>query len=366
MSSSDLLHGRVRRFMDEGGGNESFDELACALARFQVAQIEPVARYYEARGVDVARLEAATDIPAVDCDAFRLRRIAAHPASADERCFATSGTTGSARGRHPMRTTASYKHGALQWAERQLWPDGPALRFIALASPAEQAPESSLSFMLDCFAEALALPASWHWDGSELDLDSIRQAVLQARAADEPALVAGTAFAFVHLCDGLSEAALALPEGSRVMQTGGFKGRSRQVAPEQLRGNIAACFAVPASHVVGEYGMTELSSQLYQGSLAAALGGQPAASATRYFPPPWVRANAVDPSSLEPLDAGERGICRIVDLANVDSAVAIQTADLVRVESDGSIELLGRAPGAVARGCSLAFEQLVAGRQESL
>ncbi len=369
MSNSDHLHSRVRRFIDEalvGECSESFDEIACALAHFQVAHIDPVARYYTARNVDAANLRAADDIPAIACDAFRLRRIAAHPAASDERCFATSGTTGPARGRHPMRTTRTYQHAALRWAEQLLWPDGASLRFIALASPAERAPESSLSFMLSCFAEALSLPASWCWDGGALDMGSIRQAVEHARSAGEPALIAGTSFAFVHLCDSLSDSALALPLGSRVMQTGGFKGRSRQVAPEQLRSSIAACFGLPETHVVGEYGMTELSSQLYQGSLAATLMGKPAPpSASSYFAPPWMRVSAVDPVSLEPVPAGTRGICRIVDLANVDSAVAIQTADLVRVEPDGSIELLGRATGAEARGCSLAMEHLITGQAES-
>src|SRR5207247_908943 len=145
---------------------------------------------------------------------------------------------------------------------------------------------------------------------------------------------------------------------SRAMQTGGFKGRSREVPAEELRRSVAAMLGLSASCVVSEYGMTELSSQLYEGTLAAALGRGPEAALAApglYLAPPWVRVTAVDPESLTPLPAGEIGLARIVDLANVDSAVAIQTADRVRVTERG-IELLGRAPGATPRGCSIALD----------
>jgi hypothetical protein len=101
--------------------------------------------------------------------------------------------------------------------------------------------------------------------------------------------------------------------------------------------------------------MTELSSQFYEGTLpGAALHGEPGV----YLPPPWMRVEAVDPVTLAPVPAGEIGIARIIDLANVDSALVVQTEDLVR-ERGGGIELFGRRPGAPARGCSLAVEALL-------
>lgn len=145
------------------------------------------------------------------------------------------------------------------------------------------------------------------------------------------------------------------------MQTGGFKGRSREVPAGELRRAIAAAIGAPESHVVSEYGMTELSSQLYEGTLAAALGAPvPGVEAAPglYAAPPWVRVAAVDPVTLSPLPEGEIGIARIVDLANVDSAVAVQTSDRVRVTGRG-VELLGRAPGAAPRGCSIAMDLML-------
>jgi hypothetical protein len=135
------------------------------------------------------------------------------------------------------------------------------------------------------------------------------------------------------------------------------------VEPSVLRRMIASALGLPETHVAGEYGMTELSSQAYEGTLAAALGALPHAWVNDarpgvYFAPPWMRITPVDPASLLPAPPGEAGIARIVDLANVDSAVAVQTSDLVR-EAGGGVELLGRAPGALPRGCSIAIDEML-------
>jgi hypothetical protein len=140
------------------------------------------------------------------------------------------------------------------------------------------------------------------------------------------------------------------------MHTGGFKGRSRDVRAESLRDRIAGLFDLPISHVVGEYGMTELSSQLYEGSLRQALQlGCPGAAPGCFYPPPWMSVRALSQDHLAELRDGQPGLCEVLDLANVDSAIVILTGDLGRKRPDGSIELLGRAADASARGCSLAI-----------
>ena len=130
------------------------------------------------------------------------------------------------------------------------------------------------------------------------------------------------------------------------MQTGGFKGRSREVDPEGLRLELARVLCVPATAIIGEYGMTELSSQFYEEE-----PGQ-------YVEPPWARVVPVHPETLGPLREGEAGIARIDDLLNVDSAFAVLTADRVR-RVRGGFDLLGRAPGASPRGCSIAIDEIL-------
>jgi hypothetical protein len=363
-AESDALHARVQAFIQasiEAAATEPFDALALDLARFQAAHIPAIARLARARHLDLASTPDASRIPAVPCDVFRLARIAAHPASDDRALFRTSGSTQGlgARGEHPLRRTDTYAMGALAWGRRLLFPDHARLRTLVLAPPPAEQPDSSLGFMLDLFARTLGGPFTFHIREGALDPVSVERAARDAREAREPVLVLATSFALVHLLEASAGLDLRLPEGSRVMQTGGFKGRSREVAPDELRRALMELFTVPEHHVIAEYGMTELSSQLYEGTLAAALGHLPGPRTHGlYLAPPWVRVTAVDPVSLDALPAGDVGLGRILDLANVDSSVAIQTADRVRVHPEG-VELLGRAPGATPRGCSIAIDEML-------
>src|SRR6185369_2431355 len=110
--------------------------------------------------------------------------------------------------------------------------------------------DSSLGFMLDRFAAHLGGPASFHVRGGALDAPSVERAAREARASGEPAIVLATSFALVHLLEAPGERDLRLPPGSRVMQTGGFKGRSREVEPAALRREVAELFGVPEDHLV--------------------------------------------------------------------------------------------------------------------
>ena len=305
-----------------------------------------------------------------------------HPRGCDVAVFRTSGTSQGARGEHPLRTTETYELAALAWGRLFLWPDRDDLRAFVLAPSIAEQPDSSLCFMFDRFAHALRRPPVYlvHVNPRRspkpgrdtdtaaptpapaaqaiLDIAGLERAAASARAEQTPALLLTTTLALVHVLDVADSADLRLPEGSRIMQTGGFKGMSREIAPDVLRRLVAHAFNVPKTHIVSEYGMTELSSQLYENTFAATLGKGPARPFGVYEPPPWVRVEPVDPTSLEPVAPGHTGIARIVDLANVDSAVAIQTADVVRLV-DGRVELLGRLPNATPRGCSLAIDEML-------
>ena len=163
------------------------------------------------------------------------------------------------------------------------------------------------------------------------------------------AFLFGTAFSFVHLLDHLAERdlRLRLPVGSQVMETGGYKGRSRTLSKAELHALITERLGVPASHILCEYGMSELSSQAYD----TADEKQKIEKRTFRFPP-WARVQIVSPETGREVASGETGSIRIVDLANVFSVMALQTEDLGVRRGDG-FELLGRAPVAEPRGCSL-------------
>jgi hypothetical protein len=226
-----------------------------------------------------------------------------------------------------------------------------------LAPSPEELPDSSLSRMLQLFARAFGRDAPRDRDyfirDGVLELAALDARVSTALVRGESVLLLGTSFAFVHLLEAVGEAGFRLPEGSRVMQTGGMKGRSREVDGAVLRDDLARAFGVDPRAIVGEYGMTELSSQFYEGTLR-----DPSKEAGVYLEPPWARVVPVDPVLLEPVAEGAVGIARIVDLMNVDSAVAVLAADRVRRKGPG-FELLGRWPGASPRGCSIAVDEIL-------
>jgi Acyl-protein synthetase, LuxE len=361
------LHARARIFIDESSAGrrttDDFDVLGLDIAAYQADRVPGYARLLAAARVRPREAATLRALPAVPTDAFRFARIAAHAPADDAVVFRTSGTTASARGAHALSTTKTYESAALAWGRWALFCDAPAqMTALVLAPRTSAATESSLGFMIDLFADRFAA-RTHHLQPTEkepIEKASLVAAAGAACAAGAPAVVMGTSFAFVHALDALAGTRFALPPGSRAMHTGGFKGRSREVAPDLLRAEIAGAFGIESGAVVGEYGMTELSSQLYEGTLRA-LRGLPVARAEHgvFVPPPWLRVAAVDPETLAPLPDGQTGILRFEDLANVDGAVAVQTADLGRC-LDGAVELFGRASGATPRGCSLAIEELLA------
>jgi len=360
---SDALHERalamVGAFEQTAPMPESFDALAVDLVRFQARAIPGYARLCAARGVNAATITRAAQAPAVPADAFKLARVFAFDDARALVTFRTSGTTVGARGTHRMRHLRSYDAAALAFGRAMLAPDLPnGAPVLVLGPSVEAAPDSSLAHMCGLFARSLDGAGrgggAFVKDGF-IDVDRLRDRV-GALGPDAPALILATSFALVHLLDALGpavEGALALPAGSRVMQTGGFKGRSREVSSDELRRDVARLFAVAPRFVVGEYGMTELSSQFWEATLV-----DPAARHAVYAEPPWARVVPVDPVSLEPVAHGEVGIARIEDLANVDSAFAVQTHDRVR-RVNGGFELLGRAAGAPPRGCSIALDEML-------
>jgi hypothetical protein len=360
---SEALHGAVRSFA-AGESSRTFDELALEIAGFQRDFSPGFARLLAARSSALGSVE---NIPGVPCDAFRLARVAVHPEAEDCLSFATSGTTSGARGKHVMRTAETYRALALSFGRQALLSnDGArARRVAALAPRLDDPPTSSLGYMMAMFMVDFAQQddkQAEHWliDEHGVSVAGLTRAGQGALEAGEPLVLLATSFALVSLLDALEGKKLRVPASTVVMQTGGFKGKTREIAPAELRSMVAQCFGISELQVVSEYGMTELTSQLYEATvpgsaLQAAHHGPPGI----YFEPPWLRVVPVDPTTLEAVAPGEIGIARIVDLGNVDSAIAIQTQDRVRRVA-GGIELLGRAPGAPPRGCSLAVEEFLA------
>jgi hypothetical protein len=338
--------------VDAPADESRFDSLAVALFRLQFEQGAAYRRLCAAFGADTGVVGGWRDIPVVPTGAFKEARLAVFPPEATIRVFRTSGSTTEARGALHLDTLALYDASLLATFRAYLCPDVERIRFVVLAPPADEADDSSLSYMFERAMRELGTPGSRFWIGAEgLDLEALSSELARL---GEPILLAGTAFAFVHLLDFLEirGAKLALPAGTRVMETGGFKGRSRELTREELHGAIASRLGVPRSRIVNQYGMCELASQFYEASLRT--GRMTDVKSV----PPWVRTRALDPATLRDVAPGEPGVLVHYDLANTGSVLAVMTSDLGTIV-DGGFRVHGRLRGAEARGCSLAADALL-------
>ncbi len=183
----------------------------------------------------------------------------------------------------------------------------------------------------------------------------IYRASLSPKSIGGTNILLGTAFSFVHLLDFLGEQNLSfrLPPGSRVMETGGYKSHSRTMPKNELHALITERLGVPQSHIVCEYGMSELNSQAYDTEISTQNSKLKIQNLERRFHfPPWARVQVISPETNREVADGETGLIRVFDLANVFSVMAIQTEDL-GVRHGDDFELLGRAQFAEPRGCSL-------------
>ena len=368
-SSFDSYSRRLRADIKRGTAltDAEFGALANGLFALQFAHVAPYRRLCEARGISPATLADWARIPAVPAQAFKDLELTSLATTERTSVFHSSGTTEHRPSRHfhSADSLAVYEASLLPWFERHLLTGGGRLRpraILCLAPPPELAPHSSLVHMFACagaaFAEGgarflarLGVDNVWMLD------DTTAVAVLRdAERAGEPVVLLGTAFMFVHLLDELERRGLtlALPPGSRVMETGGYKGRARELPKAELHALITARLGVPDGFIVCEYGMSELSSQAYD-RVAGNAPAQPFAKSDQpraFHFPPWCRALVVSPETGCEVEEGETGMLRLFDLANVRSVMAIQTEDLA-VRRGAGFELLGRAPRAEARGCSL-------------
>ena len=273
------------------------------------------------------------------------------------------------------------------------------LPILSLIPDRAIAPDSSLSFMAAHVFHRHAAPGSaWAVRETGIDLDLAR-GWLGAQADGEPVLILATALALALLLNGLeaggdcpqglddthgggrnrpassttigdADAAVPaadaaarrttveedpargrpaffrLPPGSRVFETGGFKGRSLEITPEAVRRRAGDLLGLGPDALVREYGMTELTSQAYSPP-----GGE------RLRTPPWMPFRVLDPETLDEVEDGEPGLLAFFDLANVGSVCHVLTEDL-GVRNGDAFRLVGRASGTELRGCSLTAEEL--------
>jgi phenylacetate-coenzyme A ligase PaaK-like adenylate-forming protein len=333
--------GQLRQSLDETRWNE----LARTLFAWQFERVPAFRRLCRGHGISPRTMISWRDIPAMPQQLFKREKLFSHGKSRPGAIYETSGTTTGEPGRQYLLRPDIYEAMAVEGARQAgLFDDAPEFYFLT-ADPRE-ARHSSLSAMFGFWQKALAQKKARFWmSGGAFDFGGLREALEKASAKQKPVAICGTAFSFVHLLDAW-KSPLRLPRGSRLLETGGFKGRTREVPKAELYKQLGRMFGVPDKAIWNEYGMSELSSQAY----ARGTHGIHAAAA-------WARVLVCDPATGREVRVGQEGLVRWVDLANVDSVMALQTLDRAERRPDG-FRLIGRLPRTEPRGCSLGAEDL--------
>jgi hypothetical protein len=307
-------------------GDYVFDELALRLYNAQYA-FNPVYREY----IDLLygrapAINACEEIPCLPIGFFKTKEVRT---GSYRPCliFESSATTGQQRSRHFIREPGWYHEMASVCFTHIFGREPARFRHLAVLPSYAANPASSLLHMLDQFMK-WGEGGYFHTDPSGLNREL-------AKTLTKPTILWGVSYALYRW-----PMPLQLSGDTLVMETGGMKGREKEMTRQELHQKIRENFGVTS--VCSEYGMTELMSQAY------------ALSEGFFVPGPCMRVvprQINDPLSRE--QPGQQAALNIIDLANVDSCAFIATDDLGRVYGDGRFEVLGRLDHSDIRGCNL-------------
>jgi hypothetical protein len=214
-------------------------------------------------------------------------------------------------------------------------------------------PNSSLAHYLDLAVRIFGAKGSGHLIGPDgIEFARLHHDLKHAEASDTPYALLGASFSLVHALDEMQRLGqtVRLPEGSRILDTGGFKGQSRELELDEFYDALSQTFGVPRANCINMYGMTELSTQFYDdgnGVCPSVKSG-----------PHWIRTRVVNPLTGAAVPKGETGVLAHTDLAHFNIVTTILTED-AGIETDDGFLLLGRASGAEAQGCSMAVDEFL-------
>ncbi|GAB3290937.1 long-chain-fatty-acid--protein ligase [Hymenobacter tenuis] len=314
---------------------QTAEAAALQLFRYQAQHCPPYAAYLAALGRDLSHVSRVEDIPFLPIEFFKTHEVRTDAAGWEpQETFLSSGTTQQQRSHHYVRDPHLYRQHAARIFEHYYGPLSGWTVLALLPSYLEQG-NSSLVAMVEYFAQQTGQqqPAFFLHDHAALvqALGEVKQ------DASRKVLLIGVSYALLDFADAYA----GRPEllGLTVLETGGMKGRRREMIRQELHAELKQAFGPDGIH--SEYGMTELLGQAYS------FGDG------RFHAPPQLRVLLREPSDPFSVSATRSsGAINVIDLANVDSCAFIETKDLARMHPDGSFEVLGRLDNSDIRGCN--------------
>ena len=309
-----------------------FEQAALTIFQIQAKNNSVYGQFVQNLGVEPKNVTQIADIPFLPIQFFKSKEIKTGTWQ-PEITFTSSGTTGATISQHQVKELALYKQSFLA-AFKRFYGEPSAYCILALLPAYLERTGSSLVLMADELIKQSSKSQSGFYLNDYLNLI---ETLKQLAQNNTPTLLLGVSFALLDVAEML--------EGFNypnliVMETGGMKGRRKELIREELHAILMQAFGTNSIH--SEYGMTELLSQAYSKGKGL------------YQSPPWMKISTRDTTDpLSMVAPGATGGLNVIDLANLYSCSFIATEDLGRVYGDGSFEVLGRFDQSDIRGCNL-------------
>jgi len=310
--------------------DEEFREMCLKIFNFQYTNLPVYRKFCDLLSINVSRIRHEAEIPFLPIQFFKTHKIVSAGASSNI-VFTSSGTTGQITSRHYVADITLYERAFLS-IFHQFYGDPREYIFLALLPSYLEREGSSLIYMVQKLIEK-----SGH-EESGFYLHNLKELSHKLRELDSSGkkiILLGVSYALLDL---IEEQKFSL-QNTIVMETGGMKGKRKEMVKEELHAILREGFGVPAIH--SEYGMTELLSQAYSNG-----GGI-------FGCPPWMKILTRNPEDPLTLVEGKTGGINVIDLANINSCSFIATQDLGVVYPDNSFEIKGRFDNSDIRGCNL-------------
>ena len=308
-----------------------FEKTALRIFQYQATNNIVYKEYLKHLKFDISTVKTLTQIPFLPIDFFKSHKVVS-TTKKEQAIFTSSGTTGNLTSRHYVPDLKIYEASFTKGFE-QYYGAVSDYCILALLPSYLEREGSSLIYMM----EKLIKDSKHEKSGFYLhNHEELIATISDLKKQNQKILLLGVSFALLDLAEKFQ---LDLDDVI-VMETGGMKGRRKEITREELHAFLTQRLDVGKIH--SEYGMTELLSQAYS------------KGDSLFFTPSWMKIlirDTYDPFSYE--QQGRSGGVNVIDLANIHSCSFIETQDLGRIHADGSFEILGRFDHSDIRGCNL-------------
>ncbi|RZT92306.1 acyl-protein synthetase LuxE [Ancylomarina subtilis] len=311
--------------------NEEFKQTALEVFRFQAIHNPVYAEYIKLLNIEIDQVKSIDQIPFLPIEFFKSHKVVSTTEEA-KAIFTSSGTSGNLTSRHYVPDLGIYEDSFTKGFEAFYGPVKDYCILALLPSYLERE-GSSLIYMMEKLIKDSGHPKSGFYLNNHEELIAN---LAQLKSQNQKVLLLGVSFALLELAENHK---LELGDVI-VMETGGMKGRRKEMTREELHAIFTSRLGVKKIH--SEYGMTELLSQGYS------------KGDSLFETPAWMKIlirDAYDPFSYE--KTGRSGGVNVIDLANLYSCAFIETQDLGKIHADGKFEILGRFDNSDIRGCNL-------------